>query len=78
MLITSVDNNKIKKYGLLKNRKNRNIEKLFLVEGMHLCIEANKCGLLQDLLLLKDTELEFEYHLLLFLDYQVLIIQELN
>ena len=61
MLITSVDNSKIKKYSLLKNRKDRNNEKLFLVEGMHLCIEANKAGILEDVLLLKDNELEFIY-----------------
>ena len=46
MLITSVDNSRIKKYVSLKNRKERNNEKLFLVEGMHLCIEASKAGIL--------------------------------
>ena len=61
MEITSVDNKKIKKYVSLKERKNRNREKLFLVEGMHLCIEANKCGILEDVLLLKSTKLEFIY-----------------
>ena len=61
MLITSVDNSKIKKYSSLKNRKDRNTEKLFLIEGMHLCIEANKVGILEDVLLLKDNELEFKY-----------------
>lgn len=61
MLITSVDNSKIKKYASLKNSKNRDMEKLFLVEGMHLCIEANKAGLLEDILLLQDNELEFSY-----------------
>lgn len=62
MLITSVLNSKIKKYVTLKNRKNRYQEKLFLVEGMHLCMEANKCGILEDVLLLKDNELEFSYN----------------
>ena len=61
MLITSVDNSKIKKYGSLKNRKDRNEAKLFLVEGMHLCIEANKLDLLEDVLLLEGNELEFSY-----------------
>ena len=61
MLITSVDNSKIKKYALLKERKNRNTEKLFLIEGMHLCIEANKAGILEDVLLLQNNELEFNY-----------------
>ena len=62
MLITSVSNSKIKKYVSLKIRKNRNSEKLFLVEGMHLCMEASRCGLLEDVLLLKDSELEFSYN----------------
>lgn len=61
MLITSVDNSRIKKYVSLKNRKERNNEKLFLVEGMHLCIEASKAGILEDVLLLKDNKLEFNY-----------------
>lgn len=61
MLITSVDNDKIKKYVALKIKKNRSIEKLFLVEGMHLCMEANKSGILEDVLLLKNNELEFNY-----------------
>ena len=61
MIITSVDNNKIKRYVSLKIRKNRNKEKLFLVEGMHLCMEAQKAGLLIDVLLLKNNCLEFQY-----------------
>ena len=61
MLITSINNSKIKKYALLKERKNRNTEKLFLIEGMHLCIEANKAGILEDVLLLQNNELEFNY-----------------
>ncbi len=61
MVITSVDNKKIKKYVLLKDSKERKKEKLFLVEGMHLCMEANKYGLLDDLLLLNGSQLEFSY-----------------
>ena len=61
MEITSVDNKKIKKYVSLKNRKNRIKEKLFLVEGMHLCMEASKAGILLDILLLKNSKLEFNY-----------------
>ena len=61
MVITSLDNKKIKKYASLKNSKNRYSEKLFLVEGMHLCEEAYKSGKLIDILVLEDTKLTFDY-----------------
>lgn len=61
MLITSVDNKKIKKYLSLKNVKGRKEEGLFLVEGMHLCYEAFKNHLLVDLLVLADNNISFNY-----------------
>lgn len=61
MLITSVDNKKIKRYVSLKNAKDRKKEGLFLVEGMHMCYEANKCGLLVDLIMLENNEISFSY-----------------
>lgn len=61
MLITSVDNKKIKKYVSLKNTRDRRKEGLFLVEGMHMCYEANKSGLLVDLLVLENSEISFTY-----------------
>ncbi len=61
MLITSVDNRKIKKYVSLKTSKGRKEEKLFLVEGMHMCYEANKLGLLVDLIVLENTDISFNY-----------------
>ena len=61
MLITSVDNKKIKKYVSLKSSKGRHENNLFLVEGMHLCEEANKVNLLVDILLLEGTNLTFNY-----------------
>ena len=60
MLITSLDNKKIKRYTGLKISKIRNEEKLFLVEGMHLCEEAYKSGILVDLLLLDGDMLTFQ------------------
>ena len=62
MLITSVDNKKIKKYVALKNSKSRREEKLFLVEGMHMCYEANKHHLLVDLLVLENSDISFSYN----------------
>ena len=42
MIIESVDNKKIKEYRKLKEKKYRDSEKLFLVEGEHLVLEAYK------------------------------------
>ena len=61
MLITSVDNKTIKKYASLKTSKGRKEEGLFLVEGMHMCYEANKNNLLVDLIVLENTEISFSY-----------------
>ena len=61
MLITNVDNKKIKRYVYLKTSKGRKEEGLFIVEGMHMCYEANKCGLLVDLIVLENTEITFNY-----------------
>ncbi len=59
MLITSLDNKKIKKYTSLKNSKERKEEGLFIVEGMHLVEEAYKTNLLIDILLLEGEVLPF-------------------
>lgn len=61
MVITSLDNKKIKKYANLNNSKNRYEEGLFIVEGMHLCQEANNEGILIDILTLEDNQLNFDY-----------------
>lgn len=61
MLITSVDNKKIKKYVSLKNSKDRKKEGLFLIEGVHMCYEAFKNNLLVDLLVLENNEISFNY-----------------
>ncbi len=60
MVIGSVNNPKIKKYLTLNNKKGRDTEKLFIVEGEHLCIEANKKERLVDLLVEDGEELSFE------------------
>lgn len=61
MIITSLDNKKIKKYHSLKTNKGRKIEKLFLIEGMHLCEEAYKANILVDILIEENTKLSFNY-----------------
>ncbi|MBR1385944.1 MAG: RNA methyltransferase [Bacilli bacterium] len=57
MLITSLDNDRIKKYIKLKDRKYRKKEKKFIIEGMHLVLEAYKKGIVEELILEKDTVL---------------------
>ena len=59
MLITSLDNKKIKKYLKLKNKKYRDLEKLFLIEGNHLVEEAIKNNLLVDLLVLEGESFNY-------------------
>ena len=61
MIITSLDNKKIKKYCSLKNKKNRDIERLFLIEGEHLVNEAIKNNLLVDLLVLENTLVDYSF-----------------
>lgn len=51
MLITSLENEKIKKYIKLKEKKYRDFYQEFLVEGEHLVIEAYRSGLLEEILL---------------------------
>lgn len=59
MLITSLDNQKIKDIKKLQTKKYREKTSLFLVEGEHLVLEAYKAGCLETLIL-KDG---FEYNL---------------
>ena len=54
MLITSLDNDKVKKYIKLKDKKYRDKTGKFIVEGSHLVLEAYKQGLVEELILEKD------------------------
>lgn len=61
MLITSLENNKIKKYLKLKNKKYREEDGLFLVEGVHLVEEAINSNRLVDLLVLEDSDCKIDF-----------------
>ena len=50
-MIESLDNSKIKSLRKLKEKKYRDKEKLFLIEGEHLVIEAYKTNLLKEVIL---------------------------
>ena len=54
MLITSLDNDRIKGYIKLKDRKYRKKTNTFIVEGRHLVLEAYKAGKIIELILEKD------------------------
>ena len=54
MLITSLDNEKIKKYTKLKEKKYRDQYNEFIVEGEHLVMEAYRGGLLEEILIEQD------------------------
>lgn len=57
MLITSLDNDRIKNYIKLKDRKYRKKTNTFIVEGMHLVEEAIKEDLVIELIVEKDTKI---------------------
>ena len=60
MLITSLENDRIKKIIKLKDRKYRKKEKKFIVEGMHLVLEAYKKNIIDVVILEKDNVLPLD------------------
>ena len=60
MLITSLDNDRIKGYIKLKERKYRKKINTFIVEGLHSVLEAYKTGSIIELILEKDEVLPFD------------------
>lgn len=60
MLITSLDNERIKGYIKLKDRKYRKKTNTYLVEGRHLVLEAYKAGVIVELILEKDEVLPLD------------------
>jgi len=60
MKITSLENEKIKKYVRLKTKKGRDQEGLFLVEGFHLVEEAYKANLIEEIILLEEETCPYD------------------
>ena len=60
MLITSLENERIKNYIKLKDRKYRKKTNTYIVEGLHLVLEAYKSGNLIELILEKDEVLPID------------------
>lgn len=60
MLITSLDNERIKGYIKLKDRKYRKKTNTYIIEGRHLVLEAYKSGKIIELILEKDEVLPLD------------------
>ncbi len=60
MLYSSIENKKIKEIKKLYNKKYRQINDLFIVEGKHLVMEAYKNNLLVEVLLDEETDLQID------------------
>lgn len=59
MVITSVNNDKIKNICKLNEKKYRDSTNTFLIEGEHLVLEAIRSNLLKELILLEDINIPF-------------------
>lgn len=55
MVITSLNNDKIKEYIKLRERKNRKKNEEFLIEGRHLVLEACKKGIVKEIILVENA-----------------------
>lgn len=60
MVITSLDNEKVKKYRKLQKRKYREEYNEFIVEGMHAVLEAFRCGMVIELILEENEVLPLD------------------
>ena len=59
-IISSIDNNKIKELNKLKEKKHRDINNMFLVEGIHLVKEAHAANLLEEIYLLDGSSIDID------------------
>lgn len=60
MIITSLNNEHIKEINKLKEKKYRDLTNTFLIEGEHLVYEAVKNNLVKEVIILENTDLNFE------------------
>lgn len=73
MVISSLDNKKVKFINSLKLTKKRKEYKMFVVEGMHLVYEAYKNGYLEEIFLLENENLEFSCDLeITYITYEIM------
>ncbi len=60
MLITSLENERVKNYIKLKERKYRKQTNAYIVEGEHLVLEAYKAGMVTEVILSRDAVLPID------------------
>ena len=60
MLITNTKNERIKEIKKLNQKKYRDLNNLFLVEGEHLVLEANKKGKIKELILEENEKMDID------------------
>ena len=60
MVITSLENSKVKDYVKLQQKKYRDLTNTYIVEGEHLVIEAYKSGFVEELILLDGESVPFD------------------
>ncbi len=72
MLITSMDNERIKKYIKLKDKKYRDKYNEFIVEGPHLVIEAYKKGLIKELILEQEEVFPLDINDIVYVPMEIL------
>ena len=61
MVITSLENEKIKEFVRLQKKKYRDLTNTYIVEGEHLVIEADKANVVDEIILLEGEECNYNY-----------------
>lgn len=72
MLITSLENERVKKYLKLKEKKYRDQYNQFIVEGTHLVLEAYKNGLIDELILEKEEVFPLNIDTVIYLPMEII------
>lgn len=72
MLITSFDNERVRKYIKLKEKKYRDKYQEFIVEGTHLVLEAYRAGLIKELILEVDEVLPINIKNIVYLPKEII------
>ena len=78
MVYSSIDNKKIKDIKKLNQKKYRDIEGLFLIEGEHLVLEAYKSGYLECVILEENTSFDADCETMYVTDKVLRYISELD
>ena len=78
MVYTSIENKKIKDIKKLNDKKYRDIEGKFLIEGEHLILEAYKKGLLLELILNENSDFKLDIDTIYVSDKVMKYISDMN